>query len=83
MSGEAKGYCGCCGNTLRRADDLWCFRCVQSPKHLGRVGLLHERTYFATRGEDCPFQVGRVVTEKPNYGPSQSWPAPTEETPQP
>lgn len=57
-----KGYCGCCGNELRRADDLWCFRCRQSPKHLGRTGQIHERTYFATHGEDCPFQVGLPAT---------------------
>lgn len=54
-----KGYCGCCGNEMRNPDAVWCYRCTGSVKHLGPRHLpFHERTYFATHGEDCPFQVG-------------------------
>lgn len=64
------GYCGCCGNPVRPADALWCFRCRQSPKHLGSgVVAPHERTYFATHGEDCPFQVGATTSD--NASPSE------------
>ena len=55
-------YCGCCGRDISEADDcvLWCPDCLG---HVGRKGLIEERTWFAITGEECPHQVqpsGRV-----------------------
>lgn len=46
-------YCGCCGNEID-GEALWCERCQP---HVGQVGHLWNRTYFARTGEDCPFAV--------------------------
>lgn len=52
------GFCGCCGNPIQRTDNLWCHRCRG---HVGSVGSVEERTWFAMTGEVCPHQIGEVV----------------------
>lgn len=48
--------CGCCGTEIP-SGELWCGRCLDDLDHIGTRGPLHDRTYFARFGTECPFQV--------------------------
>ena len=48
-------YCGCCGSQLPLLSigAEWCKQCVY---HVGSSGELHNRTYFAITGRECPYE---------------------------
>lgn len=49
-------YCGCCGRQIDTFHLWWCHRCI---RHVTARGPLHERTWFAQYGTDCPNQEPR------------------------
>jgi hypothetical protein len=57
MTREAEDYCGCCGNPCGRGR-VFCNRCQTKVGHLGPSSLhAWDRTFEATHGVPCPFQV--------------------------
>jgi hypothetical protein len=58
-------FCGCCGRDIRPPsrgrrvpiDSFWCVRCED---HVLDDGAPWDRTYEASTGRPCPYQVARA-----------------------